>query len=120
MAWVYASHHTHGVTHLRWNPLRPLAIRSNTHGEIHTVATKETVHAAIDIFLLTRCSLQKWLKAINHGEWLYKTSSFSLPGSVSHTASTPPPPQSSLEALSDLQLFLGPPVVYYFYILLFS
>lgn len=61
--WVYASQHTHGATHVCWNPLHPLTIRPNTRGEIHAVATKETMHGAIDIFLLTRCSLQKRLKS---------------------------------------------------------
>ncbi len=64
--WLYAPQHTHGATHVCWNPLHPLAIRPNARGEIHAVATKETMHGAIDIFLLTRCSLQKRLKAIYH------------------------------------------------------
>lgn len=106
--WVYASEHTHGATHVCWNPLHPRTIRPNTHGEIHAVATKETMHGAIDIFLLTQCSLQKWLKAINHGERLWNTSSLPPALALTHTGQAPPAPplpQSSLEALSNLLLF---------------
>lgn len=99
-SWVYASLYTDGATHVCWNPLHPLAILINTQGEILTVATEETVHEAIDIFLITQCSLRKW--RVSESPW-----KAAVKHVLSHrtTPSTLPPAQSSLEVLSNLKLF---------------
>lgn len=59
--WVHASQHTHGAACC--NPLHPLSIQPNTRGGIHALATKETMHGAGDIVLLTRCSFKKMVES---------------------------------------------------------